>query len=153
MVIDSGRSVPDGLSPCGSSQQAVSPVPASIPNAEQVFVSLGRYGRAEVKRGVLVKRTPTGQVVADFGEVWSGNGKPRPRRFGKDGFEIGGDYAHLIDEAAYDRLAKQQAGQEASAALIEHLRSWSYRNKAELNALVAKLVELADRVPDDYTTR
>jgi len=28
------RSVPDGLSPFGSSQQAVSPVPASIPSAE-----------------------------------------------------------------------------------------------------------------------
>jgi hypothetical protein len=122
---------------------------------DAAFASFGSFGRVKVKRGTVIKVTPKGQVVVDFKEVWPGNGAQRTRRFNPDGGEIGGEVygsGRLIDEASFDRLAKKQEGQEATEAMVAHLRSWSFKNKAELNELVAKLIELADRVPDDEST-
>jgi hypothetical protein len=120
-----------------------------------VFASFGHFGTTDVKRGTVTKVTPKGQIVVDFGEVWGGNGQPRLRRFHPHGPEIGGEIyksGHIINEDNYAIAAVRQARQDGAAAIVAHLRSWSWRTKAELNELVAKLVELADRIPDDEST-
>lgn len=119
------------------------------------YGSFGRYGSIDVKAGKVIKRSPKGQVTVDFGEVWGGNGKPRARRFTAYGGEIGGGHFYggrLIDAKTFGLLFERQRAEEAKRAVSSLLRSWSFKNKAELNALVARLVKLAAAVPDDDST-
>lgn len=122
---------------------------------DTVYGSFGQYGAVDVKAGKVTKVSPTGQVTVDFQERWGGNDTPRLRRFSDAGREIGGagglysGKGHLIDEAAYTRLAEKQRAADALRAVTNHLRSWSFKNKADLNKFVKRLNELAARVPDD----
>src|SRR5690242_20780334 len=71
---------------------------------DTVYGSFGQFGSINVKAGTIRKKTPTGQLCADFGEKWPGNGKARERRFNKSGWEIGGNASYagmLIDEETF----------------------------------------------------
>lgn len=66
---DAVRSVPDGLSRSASSQQAVSPVPASIPSADALVHLMVDW--AEIPKYYFDKRYPffgglLDQVIADY---------------------------------------------------------------------------------------
>ena len=110
-----------------------------------VYGSFGRYGEVDVKPGKVVKVTPTGQVVVDFGLVYSGNQKPYTLRF-KDGSQIGGDQWHpvqLINKAAYDRLKAVQDQRRAIRKVHTVARDIpKTSDKAELQALVDKLAAM-----------
>lgn len=123
---------------------------------DEAFGSFGQYGAIDVKAGKVTKITPTGQMTIDFGERWPGNGDTRIRRFNASGWEIGAGLDHggyLIDAETFARLAEKQKGVRARQAVTNLLRSWSFKSKADLNALVARLTELAALVPDDESTK
>ena len=122
---------------------------------DTVYGSFGRYGRIDVKAGTVMKLSPKGQATIDFSERWPGNGEQRLRRFSPHGWEIGpgrGEGGRLIDEASYARLAERQRAADAMRAVTNHLRSWSFKNKAELLAFTGRLNALVARVPDDEST-
>lgn len=123
---------------------------------DTVYGSFGQYGRINVKAGKVLKKTPSGQIRVSFEEKWPGNGKVRERRFSDRGWEIGGADRYsgfLINEETYRRMVAQQTSAEAMEAVTAHLRAWTFKTKADLDGFVDKLVQLAARVPDDWSPR
>lgn len=121
-----------------------------------VYGSFGRYSKIDVKPGKVVKVTPTGRCNVDFGFINYGNNSTRLIKFDTSGRQIGGDQWHsyrLIDSETYERLAKEQAQQDALAAVQDYLRSKSFKDKATFDAFMAGLQELAEAVGDDAITK
>lgn len=112
---------------------------------DTVYGSFGEYGRVDVRKGVVVKVTPTGRVNADFGAL-------KGIQF-KDGRQVGGDRWHsyqLIDRSSYERLLAEQRGQSAMRAFLARLRDWKVQSKADAVALADEIKALAEAIPDDY---
>lgn len=114
---------------------------------DTVYCDFSYYSRIIVKAGVVVKVTPTGRVNVDFGD-----GKASIEQFDKQGRQIGGARFHwhcLIDHETYERLSKKQKQQQAWMAINRHVGAAKYNDRAQLDAFIEKLVELAAAVEYD----
>lgn len=119
---------------------------------DTVYGDFGRYGRVDVREGVVTKVTPSGRVNAHFGQHYDGNGEPIIYQF-KGGRQIGGDRWHsyrLIDQAEYERLLATMREQQAVAAFVYRLREWKVGTKADAMALADEIKALAEAIPDTY---
>jgi hypothetical protein len=116
---------------------------------DPAYGSFGKYGRINVKRGTVVKITPTGQVVVDFGEKYPGNGKPFTRRF-KSGHEIGGAWDSgglLIPRDRYERLSIEQEVRDHLTRALEACRTAHFSKPEDLDAIISKLNGIKASLP------
>ncbi len=109
---------------------------------DPAYGSFGKFGRVDVKRGVVKNVTATGQVVVDFGEQYGVKDKPRLRRFGASGREHGYDSysgGYLIDAEAYKRLERDGAVQSGIARAHATMRAARLSGAEDMRKLIADL--------------
>jgi hypothetical protein len=104
---------------------------------DPVYGSFGKFGRIDVRQGVITKVTPSGQIVADFGGSY-------PRRFNGRGWEIGvGEYdrGYLIERDQFERQCVAGAIQSDLGKARILLRG-GLKDADDLRELIAKLSEI-----------
>ena len=117
-----------------------------------VYANLARYGTINARQGTVVRLTPSGQAVVDFGEVFAGNQKPVLRRF-RGNREIGsGPHGGvtLCDLATYQRLrARQQHAQQLRhiSKLLKAMGATVV--KSDLTEKAEQLAAMIASLPDD----
>ena len=123
---------------------------------DSVYMECGAYGRYRVLAGIITKVTKSGQITAEFGERWSGDGSKRLRRFTNRGYEIGGHKYHaayLITEEKYLRLKVRSDTQD----LCEHWTKVLQTNRTpacvtDMENCIAELIAIKDKMAALSTT-
>ena len=119
---------------------------------DTVYAEFGKYGRIDVKAGLVTKVTPTGQITVDFTERHAGNQQAFVRRY-KGGYEVTGDKwgrTHLIDYATYSRRLQDQKLNEARNAIRDAASKIAQtlpKEKSELRRMAEELSSLIDALP------
>ena len=121
--------------------------PKPLEIGDTVYADFGKYTRIDVRKGVVIKVTSTGQVSADFGSSWAGNGEKIIDRFTTAGWKIGGD-GLLIDEEAYVRRLGKQKATEAKEAIYHAIRRFGFNTRAEAIERAKELLVLAEGLPE-----
>lgn len=109
---------------------------------DPAYASFGKYGRINVKHGKVVKITPTGQIVIDFGEK-------QPRRF-KGQREMGATWdmcGNLISREVYEKLSAQQALHQHLGGALVVCRNARIAKVEDLDAVIEKLTKLRASLP------
>lgn len=119
---------------------------------DTVYADFGRYGLYDVREGKVIRITPTGQVVVDFGDFdWKE--QPILHRF-KGGWETGNGRSHhfvkLIPVDQY-KTAKVRSDRQKAAYAFMGLVSKTKMPTSKVAALevAARLTELANAYPED----
>lgn len=121
--------------------------PKPLEIGDTVYADFGKYTRIDVRKGAVVKVTPTGQVSADFGRSWAGRGEKIIDRFTSAGWQVGGD-GFLIDEEVYLRRSGKQKATEAKEAIYQEVRRFSFNTRAEAIERAQALLVLAEGLPE-----
>lgn len=115
---------------------------------DTVYADYGRYGYFDVRKGVVVKVTPSGQVSVDFGRKHATTGDPIIGRFTPNGTLIGdasswGNPRLITEEQASDRMESQRAA-VAERALFKATQDFRFTTKAEAIERAKAILALAE---------
>ena len=122
---------------------------------DTVYGNFSRFANIDVRKGVVLKITPSGRINVDFGMKYL-DGSPQLMQF-KGSLQVGGDKWHpvvLISEAQYVDLKARQAAEQAVADFRTH-RNYPpiFKNKSDILGFVKELQALADKIPDAWEAR
>ena len=116
---------------------------------DTVYADFGQYGQIDVRKGVVVRVTPTGQIAVDFGHKLV-NGSPLIDRF-KDGRMVGGGKWHcprLIDEDRYSAMFLDMEARKLRHKIKSLLHDFCPATRAETIAALQAVIEMAEGLPE-----
>ena len=113
-----------------------------------VYAEFGKYSTIDVRKGTVVKVSPSGQISADFGRTNYGDGSKIIDRFTRRGDMIGDGSAYykvcLISEECYLGRVETMKERVATKALKDAVSDYRWRNKAEAIAGAEAILTLAN---------
>lgn len=111
---------------------------------QTVFADFGKYSTANVRKGVVERITPSGQIVIKFGD--------NSYKF-RDGRQITSDAWHkarIVDAEEASDLLKEQNDRLLRRKIKSALNDISISGeKSEILASLWSVVKLAEQLPDD----
>lgn len=121
----------------------------NLNSGDTAFADFSKYGRIDVRKGTVIKKSPTGVVQVDFGTSL-------PYSFKKEGWQRGAatyDAARLITADEYARLEERMIIQKAERFAMDRVKivagvNIMQSNKAEIIAKLEAAIEAVKAIPD-----